>query len=91
MIVQAKTKRLSEAFKKRKTVKERNKLMLQSGEESAVLMFNRDTMKEFYRPAIGRFIIHGLTEDDFFEYDTIEEASKKGKELRKLIEAELKE
>lgn len=91
MIVQAKTMRLSNAFKNRKTLKERNMLILNSGNESACLMINRKTLKEYYRPAVGRFIIHGITTKDDFRYETIEEASAKGIELREMIENELKE
>ena len=47
------------------------------------------TGKEFYRPAVGKYTIHGIEETDDFKFDNVEEAVKKGQELRQQLVDEL--
>lgn len=89
MFIQANTKVWDAKFKKCKTPKQRSKLMLSSGTETASIRYDMKTHEEFYRPAIGKFTVHGIDENDDFKYKNIEDAINKGKELRQQLVDEL--
>ena len=51
-------------------------------------MLNFETGEEYYRPAIGKFVIPGEKDGDDFKYASADEASEHGKKLRKKLEDE---
>lgn len=85
MIIQAKNTAWDKRFAACNTELERNELMLNSGREKAACRIDLRTHQEFYRPAIGKFIIHGMTPKDDFRFETKEEAIGKGRYLRKIL------
>ena len=85
MILQATSFSWDRKFMACETVKEKNELILRSGKETAALRIDMVTKEKFYRPAIGKFIIHGLTEKDDFKFTSAEEAQVKGLEMRQLL------
>lgn len=89
MLIQATSKSWDKKLDACKTEKERNALMLRSGKQTAARRVDMKTMKEFFRPAVGAFIIWGEDGDDY-RYDNAEEAIEHGKKLRKQLEEEMK-
>jgi len=88
MIIQARNSRWDKKLKQCKSIQERNSLILKSGTERVASMFNLISKTEFYRPAIGQFIIHGITESDNFKFNNEDDAIKKGEELHQILISE---
>ncbi|MGY4385662.1 hypothetical protein ACVWYN_002708 [Pedobacter sp. UYP24] len=90
MIVQAVSFGWDKKLKRGVTQQERNSIMLKSGKERARLMMNFETKEEYYRPCIGKFIIHGLVNGDDFKFKESIEAINKSKEMISIIEKSIK-
>ena len=89
MIVQAKNARWDRKLRECKNLHERNKLIMNSGTYRCATLWDFKNKREFFRPAVGNFIIHGLTEHDNFRYDTEYEAIEKGEEMYQILVTEL--
>ena len=90
MIVRARNTRWDNKLKKCGSIADRNSLIANSGPYRCATLWDFKKECEFWRPAIGNFIIHGESETDDFRFDNEKDAIVKGEELyqKLLIEIE---
>ena len=91
MWIQAKDNKWDKRLKSCKNENEINLLMLNSGTETVSERVILKTREIVFRPAVGKFTIIGIEENDDFVYKNIEEAKNKGVELRNLIKGQINE